>query len=290
MNFNHLEYAVAVEKAGSIRKASQNLYLSQPYLSGMLKGLEEEVGYRIFNRTAAGITLTREGEEFIKSAQIILLELKRMREINVDKEERELNISCYYAAYVMEKFLKFHNASAYKFSDKIKEMGNEEVLEAVASGSSAIGIIFYANEKQRKYEKLIEKYDLYFEELIKPMEVCAFLYKTHPLAELDEIKVENLTDYPYVSYNDASARNYLDILGIREHPQILEVSDRGSFYDALRSGEYLSVMAYRQYLKDSDFITIPFQDRKWFLRSFYVIAKNYKLSKREQEFLMFMKE
>lgn len=41
MNFNHIEYAVEVARAGSIRKASQNLYVSQPYLSGMIKGLEE---------------------------------------------------------------------------------------------------------------------------------------------------------------------------------------------------------------------------------------------------------
>lgn len=81
MNFNHIEYAVEVAKAKSIRKASQNLYMSQPYLSGMIKGLEEELGYYILNRTAAGITLTREGEEFLKSAKVILMELKKMREI-----------------------------------------------------------------------------------------------------------------------------------------------------------------------------------------------------------------
>jgi len=289
MNFNHLEYAVAVVKAGSIRKASQNLFMSQPYLSGMIKGLEEEMGYRIFNRTAAGITLTKEGEEFIRSAKIILLELKKMREIDADKEERELNISCYYAAYVMEKFLKFHNASAYKFSDKIKEMGNEEVLETVASGDSKIGIIFFVNEKQKKYRKMIEKYDLYYEELIKPMEVYVFLYKTHPLAGTDGINVANLSDYPYVTYNDASARNYLDILEIREHPQLLEVSDRGSLYDALRSGEYLTSMAYTQPLKGKDFVTLPFLDRNISLHSYYVTAKNYTLSKREKEFLEYIK-
>ncbi len=289
MNFNHLEYAVAAAKAGSIRKASQNLYLSQPYLSGMLKGLEEEVGYRIFNRTAAGITLTKEGEMFIKSAQVIQLELKKIREINVDKEERGLNISCFYAAYVMEKFLKFHNASAYKFSDKIKEMGNEEVLEAVASGDSAIGIIFYANEKQKKYKRLIEKYELHYDELIKPMEVYAFLYKTHPLAGTDGISTANLRDYPYVTYDDISSRNYLDMLELKEHPQLLEVSDRGSLYDVLRSGEYLTSMACTKPLKGDEFVTLPLLDKKISLHSYYVTAKNYTLSKREKEFLDFIK-
>lgn len=290
MNFNHLEYAVSVARAGSIRKASQKLYVSQPYLSGMIKGLEEELGYRIFNRTAAGITLTKEGEEFVRSAKMILLELKKIREINTDKEERQLNISCYYTSYIMGRFLKFHNASNYKFSDKIKEMGIKEVLESVSSGESTMGIIFYVKEMYQKYVKMITKYNLLAEELLKPMQVCAFMHKTHPLAKMSGIKAENLDDYPYVSYNDESSKNYLDILDIREHPQLLEVSDRGSFYDVLKSGEYLTSMAYPKPPKDEEFVLIPFEDREITMCSAYVVTKNYKLSKREKEFIEFVRK
>lgn len=110
MNFNHLEYALAVAKYGSISKASQNLFMSQPYLSSMIKNLEAEVGYQIFDRTSSGIVLTKEGEQFMKSARIILLELKKMKELNTGGEEKQLNISCYYATFIMEMFLKFCNA------------------------------------------------------------------------------------------------------------------------------------------------------------------------------------
>lgn len=289
MNFNHLEYAVAVAKAGSIRKASQNLYMSQPYLSSMIKGLEEELGYRIFNRTASGITLTREGEEFIRSAKMILLELKKIREINKDKEERQLNISCYYATYIMGKFLKFHNASNYKFSDKIKEMGSKEVLESVSSGDSTMGFIFYAKEKHWKYMRLISEYNLLAAELLKPMQVCAFMHKSHPLAGMSGISAENLNDYPYVTYNDECSKNYLDILDIGEHPQLLEVSDRGSFYDVLKSGEYLTSMAYPNPSEAGDFVLLPFKDKNIELCSVYVTTKNYRLSKREKEFVAFLR-
>ena len=80
MNFNHLEYAAAAAKYGSISRAAQQLFLSQPYLSSMINGLERELGYKIFNRTPAGLTLTPEGERFLASAQLILLELKKIRE------------------------------------------------------------------------------------------------------------------------------------------------------------------------------------------------------------------
>lgn len=288
MNFNHLEYALEVLKAGSIRKASQNLFMSQPYLSGMIKGLEDELGYRIFNRTAAGITLTPEGEQFTESARLILLELRKMKEVCKNQEERQLNISCYYSTYIMEKFLMFHNASTYKFLDKIKEMGNEEVLEAVSSGRSSIGFIFYAQEKHLKYMKMAEKMGLSAKELLKSMEVYAFMHKSHPMAQTGGMKTENLCDYPYVSYDDNGSKSYLNILGIKDHPQLLEVSDRGSFYDALRSGEYLTSMACSKPRDGGEFVTLPFLDKKSRLHSSYVTTKNYSLSKREKEFLKFI--
>lgn len=290
MNFNHLEYAVAVAKAGSIRKASQNLYMSQPYLSGMIKGLEDELGYRIFNRTAAGVTLTNEGEDFLRCAKVILLELRKLKDVNKDQDGRALNLSTYYATYIMDRFLKFHNASSYKFSDQIKEMGNEDVMESVSSGDSTVGIVFFAKEKLKKYERLWTQYDLLAEELLPPMEIYAMLHRTHPLADLDSMKVANLSDYPYVTYNDSSSHGYLDLLGIKDHPGLLAVSDRGSFYDALRSGEYLTSMAYRKPVTEGEFLTLPFRDKKVFLCSRYVIARNYHMSKREKEFIHFIQQ
>ena len=42
MNFSHLEYAMTVAECRSINKAAQRLLVSQPYLSGVLKNLEED--------------------------------------------------------------------------------------------------------------------------------------------------------------------------------------------------------------------------------------------------------
>ncbi len=288
MNFNHLEYAVAISKYGSISKASQKLFMSQPYLSGMIKGLEEELGYKIFDRNTNGITLTREGGEFIKSAQLILLELKKIKELNMENEEKQLNISCYYATIIMDKFLKFRNSSPLKLSDKIREMGNREAMESVLSGESTMGIIFYAYDKRDKYQKMAEELGLQISELFEPMTVYAVMSENHPLANLPGLNIDMLGQYPYVSFDDASSKKYLTLLGIENHPQLLEVSDRGSFYDALMSGEYLSIMAYRHKRQRSGLVILPFLDKKLLMYSSYVTAKNYKLTHREREFLMFL--
>ena len=65
MNLQLLEYAVEVEKTGSITQAAENLYMNQPHLSRAIKELEKEMGIQIFSRTRRGIVPTEVGEEFL---------------------------------------------------------------------------------------------------------------------------------------------------------------------------------------------------------------------------------
>lgn len=58
MNLVHLKYAVEVAETGSINKASEKLYVSQPNLSRAIKDLEASLGVTIFDRSAKGMVLT----------------------------------------------------------------------------------------------------------------------------------------------------------------------------------------------------------------------------------------
>ena len=97
-------------------------------------------------------------------------------------------------------------------------------------------------------------------------------------------------DYPYVTYNDSSSIRYLDVLGLQDHPQLLTVSDRGSSYDALKSGKYLTVSAYLTKPHEDGLSIIPISDSKLALHCSYVIRKNHKLTKREKEFLTYARQ
>ena len=81
MNLKHLEYAVAVTQYGSIRKAAQVLLVSQPYLSGVIRSLEQELGYDIFIRSGSGISLTPNGKDFIRISKHILLEIEQIQNL-----------------------------------------------------------------------------------------------------------------------------------------------------------------------------------------------------------------
>lgn len=73
MDFKELEYVVALAKYGSITKAAQALFISQPTLSIFLSRLEERIGITLFNRIGKKLALTYAGELYVKRAREILI-------------------------------------------------------------------------------------------------------------------------------------------------------------------------------------------------------------------------
>jgi DNA-binding transcriptional LysR family regulator len=72
MDLRQLRYFVAVVDEGGIRKASRQLYLSQPSISQALRQLEGELCVELIRRTPAGIEVTAAGTEFVEYARDIL--------------------------------------------------------------------------------------------------------------------------------------------------------------------------------------------------------------------------
>lgn len=65
MTLQQLRYVVEVSRNGSISRAAQNLFVTQPSLSKAISDLETEMGITIFQRTNRGVTLTEEGTRFL---------------------------------------------------------------------------------------------------------------------------------------------------------------------------------------------------------------------------------
>ena len=72
MTLKQLEYFLAIAENGSITKAANSLRISQPPLSLQLKGLEEELGKKLFVRHSFSIELTEEGMLLRKRAEDLL--------------------------------------------------------------------------------------------------------------------------------------------------------------------------------------------------------------------------
>ena len=65
MNINMLEYLAAIEQYGSLSEAARHLYVSQPYLSRLVRQAEQEYGLTIFTRGREGLCPTEQGRLFL---------------------------------------------------------------------------------------------------------------------------------------------------------------------------------------------------------------------------------
>ncbi|MBS6953359.1 MAG: LysR family transcriptional regulator [Clostridium sp.] len=74
MNFQQLRYILTIYEEGSISKAAQKLFISQPALSHHLIKLETELGIQIFDRTTTPLSLTYVGTKYIEFIQKVLYE------------------------------------------------------------------------------------------------------------------------------------------------------------------------------------------------------------------------
>lgn len=72
MTLQQLRYVVTIAEIGTISKAAEELFVSQPSLTKALKELEKEMQITIFDRTNKGIHVSREGEIFLGYARQVL--------------------------------------------------------------------------------------------------------------------------------------------------------------------------------------------------------------------------
>jgi len=72
MDIHHLREFAAIAESGSFSKAARQLHIAQPPLSRHIRQLEDELGIKLFVRTATGVQITREGSLLLHQARAVL--------------------------------------------------------------------------------------------------------------------------------------------------------------------------------------------------------------------------
>lgn len=117
MNINYESYKIfyTVALYGSITKAANSLYISQPAVTKSLQKLEEELGITLFNRSPKGVTLTENGKiffNFIKNGVESFMngEHKLTSLKNLETGTIKIGASATVTKYFLVDFIaKFHN-------------------------------------------------------------------------------------------------------------------------------------------------------------------------------------
>lgn len=204
MNILHIKYAVEVAKAGSLNKAAEKLLTAAPNVSRAIKDLEADIGITIFERTAKGMELTPDGEEFISYAKGILNQIEEVEAFykNGSAKKQKFSISVPRACYISEAFAQF-SKSLTKDSAEIfyKETNSQRTIRNILENDYKLGIIRYAENYDKYFKSMLEEKGLCYE-LVTEFTYSLIMGEQNPLAKKDTITFNDLTDFIEIAHAD----------------------------------------------------------------------------------------
>ncbi len=288
MNLNHLEYLITVAENGSINRAAQALYVSQPYLSGVIKSVEEELGFPVFRRSSTGVEPTELGVQALEGAKRILLELEQMRALK-DQRPQSLRIASCYSPFFMKCFLEMRAKLGSQPQDSFQEMPLMECLHQLQMRQVDLALLCYLNIAHEDYEKRVAEYHCQVYQLLRNVPLQVTMRVGHPLSKNEKIQPKQLLEYPFVFFKDMASSLFMQRLNLSDSPNLVTVSDRGSNLDVLKSGDYLSVTVLlgRGGPVQRDLCYIPLDAPGFSMNFSYATRNGEQLSEREKQFLRF---
>lgn len=264
MTLQQLTYLIKVAECGNITEAAEQLYISQPSLSTAISNLEKEMGVTAFVRTKKGVSVTREGEELLSFARMLLEQADIMKDhFSVSRKRTpKFSVSCQHYSFAVNAFVDVVNEfDADKYSFILRETQTGEIIDDVAQGKSEVGILYLSEHNQDVLTKLIKKNELVFEELFVA-QPHVFICKRHPLAKQDVITIEDLKPYPYLVFEQGERNSFYfseEFLSVLDFPKNIQVRDRATLFNLVigLNGFTVSSGVIDQKLNSPDIIAKP---------------------------------
>ncbi|MBO0994983.1 LysR family transcriptional regulator [Bacillus sp. SD088] len=264
MNLQQLKYALEVASKGSMNEAAKSLFISQPSLSNAIKELEKEIKITLFIRTNRGVTITNEGAGFLGYARQVLQQFNMLEEkyISENPAKQHFCISTQhytFAANAFVELVKEFGKSEYEFT--LRETKTYEIIEDVKNLRSELGIIYLSNYNESILLKLLKERNITFSELFttKPY---VFIRKKHPLANNESINLDELDDYPCLSFEQGEYNSFYfseEVLSTRSVKKSIKVSDRAAIVNFMigLNGYTISSGVFPKYLHGDEIIAVP---------------------------------
>ena len=266
MTLQQIYYALKISQTGSMNKASEQLFISQPSLTNAIKDLERDAGITIFSRTGKGVVPTKDGEEFLFNARQVyqqyeLLSQKYGKEGTIKKK---FGVSTQHYSFAVKAFVetvKKFDARKYEFA--IREEKTYDVIQDVGNLRSEIGILYLSDFNRKVIEKELKKYSLQFHKLIE-CNAYVYIWKNHPLAKEKSIRFEQLSEYPCLSFEQGEKGSLYfaeEILSENEYTQTIKACDRATILNLMvgLNGYTLCSGIICSELNGDDYVAVPFE-------------------------------
>ena len=202
MNTLHLKYVVEIDRAGSITKAAENLFMGQPNLSKAVRELEESLGIVIFKRTSKGVTPTDKGEQLIRYARSILAQVNELEALcsNEKNESFSLSISCGSSHFISQTITDFISKlpKSAIVDLSFRQTSTMKAIDHMSEGRCDLALIQYPDRYEGFYLDYISHKDIVFEPVWSYRDQVTLPIRS-PLAAQTYINTDDLAGFLEIS-------------------------------------------------------------------------------------------
>ena len=267
MTLQQLKYIITTAEKQNVTEAAKELFISQPSLTNAIKELEAEMHISIFDRSNKGVSITKEGEEFLGYARQVIEQANLLEEkySGIPHRRRDFSVSTQHYSFAVNAFVDLINEyGGEKYDFKLRETQTYEIIDDVSRLKSEIGVLYLSSFNEAVLKKIIHQNELTFTELFTAT-AHVFITDTHPLANRSSVTLDDLADYPYLSFEQGEHNSFYfseELLSTAEHAKNIRVRDRATLFNLLigLNGYTISSGVIDQKLNGKSIIALPLDE------------------------------
>jgi DNA-binding transcriptional LysR family regulator len=295
IDFRHLETFCRVAALKSFSRAADDLFLTQPTVSGHILSLEKSLSLRLFDRTGREVRLTKAGEMFLGYASKILTVRKDL--LNALSEfsqgirgELSLGASTIPGEYLLPRLMGDFKAEHPRLILTLKISDTKEIVQELLQGNIEFGVIgAKVDHPSLHYEKFEED------------EIIVIAPSDHPLTRKRSVGFEDLLKEPWIIREEGSGTQMTVERALRKKGKSLkdlnvaiEMGSTSSVKEGVKANlglAFISRRAVEEELNRNLFTSITLEGLESISRQIYIVSQRGKtMSPTGMEFLRFLKK
>lgn len=306
INIYQLQYILAVADHASVSKAAAALSVSQPYLSRIIRELEEEQGVKLFCREKNGFYPTNAGREFFEESRRILQEISTLQDMFKGINQEPYSFSVYSMRTSISESAFIHLYNQYQDKRYMRFIYMEEeilkVIEAVGNRTADIGVLYINNVRSEFVKSYLHSQSVAYQ-VIALRNSYVVVRSGHPLTKLDRpLRREDLYPYSTLVYRDeeqylmGKMPDRFGSMDINWKGGRIQVSSRAALHNVLRQTDSFSIgdQGIRNQEEKLGLVSLP-MERESFIQDcthelLVIYRENGTLSQTQKSFLNYLKE
>lgn len=263
VSLRNLEMVNVIVKEGSLTKAAEKLFLSQPAISHQLKKLENQIGLKVFNRVNKKLILTEAGQILFEASEKILISFSKVKTQlenikNEGKSNIRLSTECYTCYHWLPKATQKFRKQHEHIHIQIVIEATQKPLQYLTEGKIDLAIVSSIQDHPAiHYHPLIED------------EMVVIVSKEHPFAQRKTLTISDFKDQNLLLYDLPDEKNYILSHILNNNTELARSIQKVQLTEAIielvRANLGVSVMArwaVNAYAENATLVLVPFQSNK----------------------------